>query len=301
MEITQSKIDELNKSNNILIKCEMVRSIFLRAHNSKELSEYFNNETLNNLFSNIIVCRNEESLKKHFLKTLDPQDRKNISYFDIPEAFTVIADNKIYIKETAKIDVIVHELIHFISNKKNNGSGIKDLAQLYYNNQKKLDTNKVLEIDSLNEAITHFITQLLIPEINVNDGYNYGASIIQKYYNMCKELNEKPNRVFDSYFKGNINAFDSIIKDFGIYWDNLLSSINKKRFMAYYKEGSDKVFNEEEISNILNEIKNNYEIKNAKNLTNYNVARENYSRQEQNRLLEISREKSQSKEGGKYL
>ena len=57
-------------SNDILKKCEVVKNIFLRASNNKELSQYFNNDTLNNLFSNVIVCRNEETLKKHFLKNL---------------------------------------------------------------------------------------------------------------------------------------------------------------------------------------------------------------------------------------
>ena len=65
----------------------------------------------------------------------------------------------------------------------------------FYKKNDILDYEKIIAINSLNEAATHFITQKLIPEIKINDGYNYGADILDKYYQVNKKCGNNYNKI----------------------------------------------------------------------------------------------------------
>ena len=278
-------IETLNKKNNedgVLAKLECIKKIFARAASNPILAKYFDEETLTEAFRSIRICYSEEKYRKIFIEQsgLTKKQAEELTFFDIPVAFTTIESNLIYIKCDTPIEVIVHELIHRISNKPKKETGIIGIMSA---NLEGNDIEKKAIIDSFNEAITHYITQLLIPEAKVNDGYNYGADIIDKYSKILMECGKNPSVILDAYFFGNQKAFDSIQNDFGDYFTNIITSINYSRFLFLYQDSS-KIISTEELSNIFNDIKTNIIEKNKSSFDEYVNARNMYSILEQDTI-----------------
>lgn len=263
-------VENLNKQNDrngMINKFECVKAIFERAMSEFGLSKYVNNEMLQEIYSSIRVCHSNEKFVETYKENLTRKERESLSEFDIPMAFVNVELNLIYIKYGTPIEVVVHEIVHSISNKLKKDTGIKEVMENYIREKGISLEDEEFVIDSFNEAITHYITQLLIPEIKVSDGYNYGASIIGKYSNTLLECGRDSNLILDAYFKGNQQAFNSMGNDFKHIFEDVVVSINKARFWYLYKDAR-KVLSEEYINSIFEVIKTNLVAENKVSIDN---------------------------------
>lgn len=266
-------VENLNKQNDrhgMINKFECVKAIYQRALLERNFDKYVNNEMLQEIYSGIRVCHSNEKFVETYKANLTRKERESLTEFDIPMAFTDVKSNLIYIKYDTPIEVIVHEIVHAISNKLKKDTGIKMVMKNYLMEKGISLNDEEFVIDSFNESITHYITQLLIPEIKVSDGYNYGASIIGKYSNTLLECGRDYNLILDAYFKGNQQAFDSMGNDFKHIFEDVVVSINKARFWYLYKDAR-KILSEEHINSLFEAIKANLIAENKVSMDNTTI------------------------------
>ena len=227
-------------------------------------------------------------------------------------AFNSSVDGNTYIKENCRVEVIVHELNHFLSiNKKEPGLELITRKLLPNDIEKRLNIRfqgsrnediKNAYSEALNEAVTLYITRKMLPELNVTDAYNYGATFLDSYIKAC-EGHEKniEQELLSAYYNGNKNSLNYIINHINGVEENYFFKILDSMFIdqcihmqlvpiKYAKVLQTK----EDITKFLNKIRKEIELKmsTSGHLEEFYKLREEYSKEERNFIKEIQESKT---------
>lgn len=140
-------------------------------------------------------------------------------------------NDKIYVKENLEVDVLFHEILHYIT--KEHG-GIKypllesyEDDKLLYNFNKYGDDKFASFIEQLDESMTRFITEVSIPEVTIHDAYEYGAKLIKRYYDELLSKGINPNFLFNMYLHGNMDDVIKFKDSFGDNFELVMESIER--------------------------------------------------------------------------
>lgn len=194
---------------NIYNNIESAKQALLRASKNPKLGKYITEEKINEAFSNIIICNNEKDFINQ-IKLIDADAQENDISISGMQAFQTVESKKIVLRNNCDIDKIVHEAVHYFS-LAGKDTGILGIGNELISDKENPDWNTLnkLHIDVLNEAITHYITQEILPERKVEDAYTYGGIFLRDYAKASGNM----DKVLDAYFAKDKNALDFIAKD----------------------------------------------------------------------------------------
>jgi len=313
--------DELSKKitfsdTNAYKNKELAYQVLLRASKQDDFKNFITEDKIKEAIAKIVICENQEEFEKKYIELSKPESGKEKE--DIKQrliglmAFNSSVDGNTYIKENCRVEVIVHELNHFLSiNKKEPGLELITRKLLPNDIEKRLNirfqgsTNEDIKnaySEALNEAVTLYITRKMLPELNVTDAYNYGATFLDSYIKAC-EGHEKniEQELLSSYYKGNKNSLSYIINHInGVekdYFFKILDSmfIDQCIHMQLLPIKYAKVLQtKEDITKFLNKIRKEIELKmsTSGHLEEFYKLREEYSKEERNFIKEIQESKT---------
>lgn len=239
-----------------------VKHILFKASNNPQFSKYITEDKIQEALSNTIVCKDEDE----FIKQVDlvvPGASKEASLIYGLKAFQAVESKKIVLRNDCNVETITHELVHYFS-LDDKGTGILNIGEEIISDKENHDWDKVnpLHIDVLNEAMTHYITQELLPDVKVEDAYTYGANFLEDY----AKASGNSDKILESYFGKNKDSLDFIAKDINkegiISWHDILeaSGVHQytnmrifKRFEQNYKKCADE---RKRIDNLITTIQN---------------------------------------------
>ncbi len=212
MEINFQKQDSLQDTITI------VKQLFARFN--MNYGNIIDMKLIDDAINNIVIVKDD-------LSNVPSKIKKRYIY----GAMGIFFENKIYVKKDVSIYVLIHEIIHFIT-KNTRGLAIP-LATSYseeeiVNNTKKYGEDRFVEqIDQLNEAMTKFIVELIIPEIQQKDAYEFGANALRIYSDKLSELGLDKDFLFLMYFNGDMEAIKKFKDSFGDKFDELLDNLER--------------------------------------------------------------------------
>lgn len=147
-------------------------------------------------------------------------------------------EDKIYIKDDFKIDVLFHEILHFIT--RDHGGLKLPLCDTYTDADLKVYFEKYGRdkfadfIEQLDESMTRFITELAIPEIKISDSYKYGAKLIRTYYNGLIAKGKNPEFLFNMYLNGDMDDILKFKNSYGRNFEDVMASIERINNVSHY-------------------------------------------------------------------
>lgn len=215
---------DFSKQNNLQEKIEIVKQLFKRFNDN--YGDFIDMNIADEAFSNTIIVTKYDGLPKEIKLGFDYGNKGQ--YFE----------GKIYVKETEKIDTIVHEALHYIT--KENGGIVLPVAKSYdddkyVENIKKFGENRTVEqVGQLNEAFTRFLTELIVPEIEIKDQYYFGAGCLRKLYGGLKASNLDTSFLFKMYFEGTQDSVKKFMDSFGDDFYDLIDVIEQHHNMGHY-------------------------------------------------------------------
>lgn len=292
---------EKNTNNNIAL----AKQVLLRASKDSRFSKYINENNIDSIMANIVVCKDLDEFKKQF-KLNDQGNSKFESEreFDMTmqtlRAFQNPENGKIILKPNCGLDTIVHEIVHAISVKNKETGILKNGKELLTesSNWKGLDES---HITALNEAMTHYITRELLPELEISSAYNYGADFLDKYVKATNGYEINQNNILEAYFNQNKNALEYIANDVNksgkLTWSDVIESslihqgVNMMIFPVRYLK---KCNTKEELDELMNAISNEYKLllSNSGKLNEFHQVREEYAKEEYERISRIQQVKA---------
>ena len=193
---------------NVYENMMIVKNIMERATTNPKFNKYITKEKVNEALSNIIICMTDEQFDKEAEKVIEGSSKEE--EHKGRRAFQAVESRKIVFRNDCSVEEMVHEIVHY-SSLDDESTGIIGIGKELIQDEKNKDWNNLnqLHIDVLNEAMTHYITQELIPEYKVDDAYNYGAEFLKNYSNASG--NEE--KIFNAYFNKDKEDLDYIAKD----------------------------------------------------------------------------------------
>lgn len=196
--------DIRDQAYNTYIKA---KEALLKASKHPKLGKYITEDKITEAFKNSVFCYTDEAFLKN-VKKIDPTatTRDIISL----SAFQDVENKKIILKGNCSIEQFIHEVVHYISlNGKD--TGILGIGTELINDTQNSDWNglDLEDIDALNEAITHYITQVILPEKDIQDAYTYGGNFLKNYSNESGNI----DKILDAYFGKDKDSLNFIAKD----------------------------------------------------------------------------------------
>lgn len=210
---------EISKTHQNIAKA---KELLLRASTNPTLGKYITKDKIDSALANIVICDSDEEFIKQ-VKLVVPDIDEDDQAISGMRAFQAVESKKIVFRDNCNIETIIHELVHYFS-VDGKDTGILGIGDALINDDQNHDWNGLnsLHIDVLNEAMTHYITQEIVPEIKVEDAYQYGANFLKDY----AEASGNMDKILDAYFNKNKGALDSIAKDVNrhgvISWHDIL-------------------------------------------------------------------------------
>ena len=227
---------DFSKQNSLPEKIELVIKLYERFN--RNYGDLVNMDLVRDAVKNIIVVNDNLSNV--------PEEIKD-SF--IHRALAIQNDGIIYVKKDVSLDLLFHEILHFISKE---NLGVKYLYGNFYSYDEQMKMIKEMgldivlrQIDQLNESITRFITELGIPEIEIVDSYKFGADTIRKYYDYLISKGIDPSFILDMYLNGNQEEFNRFITSFGDRANEFLKAIES--------QPKDKELTKEEVEIVIDE------------------------------------------------
>lgn len=292
---------EKNTNNNITL----AKQVLLRASKDSRFSKYINENNIDSVMSKIIVCKDLDEFKKQF-KLNDQGSTKFDSESDFNmrmegmKAFQNPENGKIILKPNCGVDTIVHEIVHAISVKNKETGILKNGKELLTesSNWKGLDES---HITALNEAMTHYITRELLPELEISSAYNYGADFLDKYVKATNGYEINQNNILEAYFNQDKNALEYIANDIDksgkLKWPDVIESsliyqaVNMMILPFRYLK---KCHTKEELDELMIVISNKYKLllSNSGKLNEFHQVREEYAKEEYKRINRIQQVKA---------
>ena len=234
---------QLQKQDEISEKLTIVRQLYERFND--DYGTFFDMNKVNDAIKNIVMINDDMSNIPSSVKTFFQKGAKGIS-----------GDNKIYIKSDVAIDVLFHEILHYITE---DHRGVQiPLINTYSEEEiadeiSKYGENRFIrQIEQLDESITRFITELAIPEAEIEDSYGYGANVIRDYYNSLADNGIKSDFIFDMYINGNQEDIEKFKGSFGEKFNIILDNIERaNNFRLYiFKTPNNPIITEQELMEI---------------------------------------------------
>lgn len=197
-----------NKSN-IYDNIEYAKQALLRASKDPKLGKYITEDKINEALSNIIVCNSQEDFINQ-VRLIDPDVKENDTSISGMQAFQAVESKKIVLRNDCDVDKIVHEAVHYFS-LDGKDTGVLEIGNELISDKENPNWNTLnkLHVDVLNEAITHYITQEILPERKVEDAYTYGGIFLRDYAKSSGNM----DKILDAYFGKDKDALDFIAKD----------------------------------------------------------------------------------------
>jgi len=239
---------DMKGKNNMSDMLPLVRQLYERFN--LNYGNYIDINKVDDAIKNIIIV-SDTNVQSREIKTRFSRGAK---------AFC--ENGKIYIKEDISIDVLFHEILHYITD---DHKGIQIPFVTSYSDEEidelidKYGENRFIYIiEQFDESMTRFITELAIPEVEINDSYQYGANVIRKYYEGLINNGSSVDFIFNMYLNGNQNDFMKFKESFGNKFLDVLSAIEKANNVRYYlfKQSSDKTISNDEVDLIVNDAVN---------------------------------------------
>ena len=298
---TELSKEILTANDAVKKNIELAKKVFERAGKDERFSKYFTPEVIENVFKKIIICQSDEEFNKKFKKD-SKFDEKNITEQQKEKmtqgcrAYQNPETGETCFRPKNNLDTIVHELLHAISLQKGITGIYKISDELIKEDKywKGLDESYTI---SLNEAMTHYITRELLPELEIYSAYNYGADFLKKY-----AVNKESHKsIVESYFLGNKEELAKIANRVNsakkVSWSEVLESsliyqgVNMGLFPGIYLNSCKK---QQEIDTLIQTmLKIEEEKLNEENLKKFKTAREIYAREEQERIRQINKIRSE--------
>lgn len=200
---------ENTNNTNIYNNIEYAKQALLRASKHPVLGKYITEAKINEALSNIIICHTERAFIDQ-IKLVDPSvEEDNISISGMT-AFQVVESRKIVLRNNCDVEHIIHEMVHFFS-LYGKDTGVLGIGNELISDKDNPDWNTLneLHIDVLNEAITHYISQEVLPERKIEDAYTYGANFLRDYAKASGNF----DKILAAYFAKDKKALDFIAKD----------------------------------------------------------------------------------------
>lgn len=231
---------------------------FNKEYTLKETQDivYYLFERFNNNYGNIIDLNLVRNALNNIETNPNNYPEEVVSYFE-HGAKGLYFEDKMYVKEGLKIDVLFHETLHFITK---DHVGIKMPLLESYGDDKvdklidKYGMKKLLRIfDQLDESLTRFITELGIPEVKIEDAYEYGANYMRNYFNALNDNGVNPEFVLNMYLNGNIDDVTKFRESFGSNFEAVLEAIERINNVRFYilTKPTDDVLKPEEVNKII--------------------------------------------------
>ena len=194
---------------NIYDNIESAKQALLRASKDPKLGKYITEDKINEALSNTIICHTNEAFVKQVKLVVPDIDENDPSMFG-RIAFQAVESKKIVLRNNCNLEDIVHEIVHYCS-LDGKDTGILGVGNELISDKQNPDWNTLNEfhIDVLNEAMTHYITQEVLPEIKVEDAYNYGGIFLKNYAKASGNM----DKILDAYFAKDKGSLDFIAKD----------------------------------------------------------------------------------------
>jgi hypothetical protein len=214
-------MDNTSKQN-IYDSIESAKQALLKASMNPKLGKYITEDKISEALSNIIVCNSEEEFITQ-VRLIDPDVKENDTSISGMQAFQAVESKKIVLRNDCDVDKIVHETVHYFS-LDGKDTGILGIGNELINDKENPDWNTLnkFHVDVLNEAITHYITQEILPERKVEDAYTYGGIFLRDY----AKASENMDKILDTYFAKDKDALDFIAKDINkeglINWHDII-------------------------------------------------------------------------------
>lgn len=289
-----------SRDNSINENIELARQVLLRASKEDRFSKYIDASNISLVMSNIIVCNDINDFKRQFkLNAYGNSNFQTDTEFDMAmetlNAFQNPEKGKIVLKAGCGLDTIIHEMVHGIS-VKNKETGIIQIGKDLIGKSNNFKDVSESQIGVLNEAMTHYITRELLPELQISSAYNYGADFLRQYVDATNGYEIKNNNILDAYFNKNKNSLDYIAKDINesgiLTWPNILESCEIAQYVnsmmlpiRYLKRCNTK----DEIEQLMKEISNRYNLllSSSGKLDEFQKTRDEYAKEEQERITRI--------------
>lgn len=293
---TELSKEILSATDDVKNNIELAKKVFERASKDEKFSKYFTKDVIEAVFKKIIVCKSDEEFNKKYRKD-SKFNEKNVTEQEIEKmtkgcrAYQNPETGETCFRPKNNIDTIIHELVHAISLQKG-VTGIYQIgSELIKENQNwnGIDESYII---SLNEAMTHYITRELLPELEIYSAYNYGADFLKKY-----AVNKESHKsIMEAYFLGNKNQLSKIANRVDsankVSWCDVLESsliyqgVNMGLLPGVYLNSCKK---QQEIDDTIKTILKLEEEKlDEENLKKYQAEREAYAKREQARISKIN-------------
>lgn len=298
-----------SRDNNINENIELARQVLLRASKEDRFSKYIDASNINLVMSNIIICNDVNDFKRQFKLNDDGNSNfQTDAEFDMAmetmKAFQNPENGKIILKADCDLGTIIHEIVHSIS-VKNKETGIIQIGKDLIGKSNNFKDINESQIGVLNEAMTHYITRELLPELQISSAYNYGADFLKQYVTATNGYEIKNNNILDAYFNKNENSLDYIAQDINksdiLTWSNIMESCEISQYVnsmmlpiRYLKKCNTK----DELEQLMKEISNKYNLllSSSGKLDEFQKARDEYAKEEQERIIRIRQIKNENKD-----
>lgn len=232
-------------------RLEIVKELFIRFN--ENYGNLFDIEAVNKALAGVILVNDDYS---------NITDKEVINELK-RGAKAVQGEDRIYLTAKATIDTIYHEVLHQLTAEKCGVYYLLITSYIKEDLEKKAEAMGIRMFirrdEQLNESFTRFMTELAIPEVTVNDAYQYGAFVIRKYYDSLIEKEIDPFFVLEAYAKGNQEAFNRFKDSFGNNFDEVLRNIEMANNKGYYifKKIPNTIISNEAMLAIIDEATNN--------------------------------------------
>ncbi len=147
-------------------------------------------------------------------------------------------DDQIYLLNDVSVDTIFHEILHSVTFEHKGVSKPlidscteEEIGKLI---DKYGEGRALRQIEQLDESMTRFITELAVPEAEINDSYAYGAGIIKKYYEGLLSNNIDPSFILNMYINGDESDFMKFKNSFGDNFFKVLDMIERVNCVRFY-------------------------------------------------------------------
>lgn len=189
--------------------------ILLNGINNKIIPFTITEDQIKEAINKVHICKDNDEFKKLYIKYGElTKEEINLCLYQTA-AFYVKETGEIIFPPTISLDTLIHELCHSLSYF-NNECSIKIIARELQKEDKNWENITELHINILNEALTDFITGLLLTK-NIHSAYSNGSKFFQKY--AYDEINL--NEILDAYFAQNKEALASIATKINSVKENL--------------------------------------------------------------------------------
>lgn len=215
----------VEKNNEQLM---LARQALMRATKNPKLSKYINEEMVEEALSKVHICSSFEEFANR-VKDVCKEEGIEFSneYLNNTDAVIDVKTGDINVLNV-EIETIVHEAVHHMS-KKNGENGIIEIAKQLAKDDSNWEGMKENHIELLNEAITQYITKIILEgKMDKKTTYDYGLDVLESYEKATNGYEKENNNILTAYFNKDKESLAYIAKDFNrggiLKWNKMLES-----------------------------------------------------------------------------